>query len=95
MLIDKEENEFTVNYYHLLFSVDLKSLCIEMSEFLRPFYQRFPIWKEPHSESMNGTYDDFLCRLKEQRKQLGLSQEQMAQRVHKTQSNYSKSFPSK
>ena len=39
---------------------------------------------------MNGTYDDFLCRLKEQRKQLGLSQEQMAQRVHKTQSNYSK-----
>ena len=32
---------------------------------------------------MNGTYDDFLCRLKEQRKQLGLSQEQMAQRVHK------------
>ena len=39
---------------------------------------------------MNRTYDDFLCRLKEQRKQLGLSQEQMAQRVHKTQSNYSK-----
>lgn len=39
---------------------------------------------------MNETYDDFLYRLREQRKQLGLSQEQMAQRVHKTQSNYSK-----
>ena len=39
---------------------------------------------------MNETYDDFLYRLREQRKQLGLSQDQMAQRVHKTQSNYSK-----
>lgn len=39
---------------------------------------------------MSATYNEMLKRLIEERKRLGLSQQQMARLVHITQSNYSK-----